>query len=93
MASATLIALGDPAGFPPLAALLADTSDVRGARPPRQLNSYVSSVLFQYVAAGGAPSFGDSADPSAEALAWQTWLAANSASLQFSPNTGVWTLP
>lgn len=92
MASATLVAFGDRAGFVPLAELLADQTSLSGARPPVTVSAFAANSLSRYVAAGGAPA-ADAADPAAQASAWQAWLSANAETLQYSVTEGVWTLP
>lgn len=90
LAAAALLALGEPAAFPALAAALDEPGPLLGANPSIAIRAFVLRTLDRYVAADAAPTPlpGQSA-----ADAWSAWLIEQAGGATFDPTDGRWRLP
>ena len=92
MAAATLIALGDRAGFAVLATSLPDTGQLRGSVPPMGIGSFALFTLSRYLDAPDipAPPASEEEIPAA-AAAWASWLGGHADDLRFDAPSRTWT--
>ena len=91
MAAATLVALGDHAGFAVLAALLPDAGQLQGSAPPLSIGSFALFTLSRYVQASGVPAEpATEADLAAAAANWAVWLGAHDSALTFDTASRTW---
>ena len=94
MAAAGAVAMGERAGFAPLATALSDLDRLKGSRPPLSIAAFAATTLIRSVAASGAPAPPQAGD-TAEAVAarWSAWLDQHANALQFDQATRTWKLP
>lgn len=91
MAAATLVALGDRAGFAVLAALLPETGQLQGSAPPLSIGSFALSTLSRYVQVAGVPAEpATQSEVAAAAANWAAWLGAHTSALTFDAPSGTW---
>jgi hypothetical protein len=94
MAAATVVSLGDAAGFAVLDAALADETRLVGSDPPISIRDLARGTLERWVIATGSPPPADSGEGSADPFSeWSGWLTENAADLRFDPTDGRWRLP
>jgi hypothetical protein len=90
MAAAGLLAGGRSEATPVLAALLADPSNLQGAKPPISIAEFTAGTLAAYVS---GPTIEPDAAPGTITAAWSEWLASHGESIVFNAETGRWSAP
>lgn len=89
LAAAALIAWGDPAGIPALAALVELPDRLAGSYPPTSVGEFATGTLARFVA---GPGIAPDSTSEEQAAAWSAWLAEHDpATLGFDPETGIWS--